>query len=217
MAALQAYRSLLRATRLTFQGDQRLLTNAREQIRAGFRKKAALAPSDPAVAPAVEHARQVAAMLRENVVQGRNEGDGRYSKFLDLGTVTGFRVMRIGILVMLTDMAQQSSGFTSIPKGATMIRSRQPLGKPSRLGALGAARAEALLETSGQNQHGQSGGPLELPRWPTAHGSPRRRCADQISFDIHFPGQSQKGLRDKHGSHRMAEDVQEGDFWCKIR
>ena len=60
MAALQAYRSLLRATRLTFQGDQRLLTNAREQIRAGFRKKAALSPSDPAVAPAVEHARQVA-------------------------------------------------------------------------------------------------------------------------------------------------------------
>ncbi|KAL2276403.1 hypothetical protein FJTKL_00917 [Diaporthe vaccinii] len=59
--ALQAYRSLLRATRLTFQGDERLLTNARDQIRAGFREKAALSPSDPAVAPA-----------------GRNEGDGRY-------------------------------------------------------------------------------------------------------------------------------------------
>lgn len=78
--ALQAYRSLLRATRLTFQGDERLLTNARDQIRAGFREKAALSPSDPAVAPAVQHAQQVAAMLRENVVQGRNEGDGRYSK-----------------------------------------------------------------------------------------------------------------------------------------
>lgn len=79
--ALQAYRSLLRATRLTFQGDERLLANARDQIRAGFREKASLSPSDPAVAPAVQHAREVAAMLRENVVQGRNEGDGRYSKF----------------------------------------------------------------------------------------------------------------------------------------
>lgn len=78
--ALQAYRSLLRATRLTFQGDERLLANARDQIRAGFRDKAALSPSDPAVAPAVEHARQVAAMLRENVVQGRDVGDGRYSE-----------------------------------------------------------------------------------------------------------------------------------------
>ncbi|KAK7702167.1 Mitochondrial zinc maintenance protein 1, mitochondrial [Diaporthe eres] len=76
--ALQAYRSLLRATRLTFQGDERLLTNARDQIRAGFREKATLSPSDPAVAPAVAHAQEVAAMLRENVVQGRNEGDGRY-------------------------------------------------------------------------------------------------------------------------------------------
>lgn len=80
--ALQAYRSLLRATRLTFQGDERLLTNARDQIRAGFREKAALSPTDPAVAPAVQHAQQVAAMLRENVVQGRSDGDGRYSKSL---------------------------------------------------------------------------------------------------------------------------------------
>ncbi|KAG6355466.1 hypothetical protein INS49_003428 [Diaporthe citri] len=78
--ALQAYRSLLRATRLTFRGDERLLTNARDQIRAGFREKAALSPSDPAVAPAVQHAQQIAAMLRENVVQGRNEGDGRYTQ-----------------------------------------------------------------------------------------------------------------------------------------
>lgn len=78
--ALQAYRSLLRATRLTFQGDERLLTSARDQIRAGFREKAGLSPSDPAVAPAVQHAREVAAMLRENVVQGQQDGDGRYSE-----------------------------------------------------------------------------------------------------------------------------------------
>lgn len=87
--ALQAYRSLFRATRLTFQGDERLLTNARDQIRAGFREKAGLSPSDPAVAPAVQHAQEIAAMLRENVVQGRNEGDGRYSKYFRLLSRSG--------------------------------------------------------------------------------------------------------------------------------
>lgn len=101
--ALQAYRSLLRATRLTFQGDERLLTSARAQIRAGFREKASLSPTDPAVAPALQHAQEVAAMLRENVVQGRNEGDGRYSKSLGFWPVwergfmynaDGYRVIR---------------------------------------------------------------------------------------------------------------------------
>ncbi|KAI3400758.1 hypothetical protein diail_1967 [Diaporthe ilicicola] len=76
--ALQAYRHLLRASRLTFQGDERLLTSARDRIRTSFREKAALSPSDPAVAPAVQQAEQIAEMLRTNVVQGRDEGDGRY-------------------------------------------------------------------------------------------------------------------------------------------
>ncbi|CAN8099961.1 unnamed protein product [Discula destructiva] len=72
--ALPAYRSLLRATRIAFQGDERVLTAARAEIRANFRAKAALPPSDPAVPPAIEHAEAVAAFLRANVVQGRREG-----------------------------------------------------------------------------------------------------------------------------------------------
>lgn len=78
--ALQAYRNLLRASRLTFQGDERLLLNARNQIRLGFREKAGLSPSDPAVAPAVQQAEEIAQFLRQNVVQGRDEGEGRFSK-----------------------------------------------------------------------------------------------------------------------------------------
>lgn len=162
MAALQAYRSLLRATRLTFQGDERLLAGARDQIRAGFRDKASLSPSDPAVAPAVEHAQQVAAMLRENVVQGKHEGDGRYSKhtkplFRSLGCMVGEK--GIAAWYMCTDGhgIPQSSAFMSIPSGATMTRSRRRLGRLSRLEALGAARAERrrqrILETMNTISH----------------------------------------------------------------
>lgn len=74
--ALQAYRHLLRATRIAFQGDERVLSAARQQARAGFREKATLSPSDPAVAPAVQYAQEVADFLRSNVVQGKREADG---------------------------------------------------------------------------------------------------------------------------------------------
>lgn len=80
--SLQAYRHLLRATRIAFQGDERTLSAARQQIRASFREKAALSASDPAVAPAVQHAQDVAEFLRSNVVQGKREADGdTYSEF----------------------------------------------------------------------------------------------------------------------------------------
>lgn len=81
--ALRAYRHLLRATRIAFEGDERTLTAARQQARGAFRANAQLAASDPAaVAPAIRHAEEVAAFLRSNVVQGRREGDGdTYSEF----------------------------------------------------------------------------------------------------------------------------------------
>lgn len=140
--ALQAYRSLLRASRLTFAGDERLLNNARQSIRAGFREKAGLAPSDPAVAPAVQQAEQIAEMLRTNVVQGRDEGDGRFSKSwspVDGRMTPGetlYNADRLGVI--------QSYGFMSIPSGATMIRSRRRVGRLSRLG-LGAAQVETSV------------------------------------------------------------------------
>ncbi|ROV88449.1 hypothetical protein VSDG_09241 [Cytospora chrysosperma] len=76
--ATQAYRHLLRATRIAFAGDERVLSAARDQIRTGFRDKASLSPSDPAVAPALQHAQEVAEFLKANLVQGRKEADDRY-------------------------------------------------------------------------------------------------------------------------------------------
>ncbi|KAI1185972.1 mitochondrial zinc maintenance protein 1, mitochondrial [Nemania serpens] len=74
-AALPAYRNLLRAARLAFQGDVTMLTAARSSIREGFRANAALEPSSPEFPAAVKHAEEVATILRQNVVQGRKEGD----------------------------------------------------------------------------------------------------------------------------------------------
>ncbi len=76
--ALVAYRHLLRAAKLAFEGDARVFTAAREQIRSGFRDKAALAPSDPTVLPSVQHAEEVAAFLRSNVVQGKQQEGTTY-------------------------------------------------------------------------------------------------------------------------------------------
>lgn len=76
MATLAAYRNVLRATRIAFQGDERVLSAARQQARAGFRAKANLQPSDPAVGAAIEEAQAVADILRANIVQGRRDGNG---------------------------------------------------------------------------------------------------------------------------------------------
>lgn len=75
--ATPAYRNILRAARIAFQGDERMLTAARQQIRAGFREKASLPPTDPSIAPSLQHANEVAAFLKANVVQGKQEEDGK--------------------------------------------------------------------------------------------------------------------------------------------
>jgi len=71
--ALAAYRHLLRSARLAFQGDLPLLHAAQQEARTHFQKNASLLPSDPAVAPAIKHAEEVAQILRQNVVQGKLE------------------------------------------------------------------------------------------------------------------------------------------------
>lgn len=65
-------------------GDTPLLTAARHQARASFAANASLLAEDPALAPAIAHALEVARILRENVVQGRKtEGqDDKYSEFI---------------------------------------------------------------------------------------------------------------------------------------
>ncbi|ROT41588.1 hypothetical protein SODALDRAFT_377247 [Sodiomyces alkalinus F11] len=76
--SLAAYRNLMRAARVAFQGDERILSAARQQIRQGFREKAPLSPTDPELQPAIQQANEVATFLRQNVVQGEHRGDGTY-------------------------------------------------------------------------------------------------------------------------------------------
>jgi len=76
--ALAAYRHLLRSTRIAFQGVRPLLTAARQQARTGFLANASLRSEDPALAPAIAHAEEVAKILVENIVQGKLEGGNKY-------------------------------------------------------------------------------------------------------------------------------------------
>lgn len=61
-------------------GDASLLHAARQETRNSFRKNASLLPEDPALAPAIAHAKEVAKILRENVVQGKKVDEDKYSK-----------------------------------------------------------------------------------------------------------------------------------------
>jgi complex III assembly factor LYRM7 len=76
--ATAAYRDLWRATRIAFHGDAHILTAARSQIRESFLSSAPLEPA--ASVKAIEHAREVAKFLRENVVQGKRV-DGEADTF----------------------------------------------------------------------------------------------------------------------------------------
>ncbi|KAH6628202.1 hypothetical protein F5144DRAFT_492657 [Chaetomium tenue] len=78
MAALTAYRQLMRAARIAFEGDVRTLDAAKQSIRQGFRDKASLSPSDPSIQPAIQHAQEVASFLKANLVQGKREEGGTY-------------------------------------------------------------------------------------------------------------------------------------------
>lgn len=62
-------------------GDAPILAAAQVQIRNEFRQKASLDPADASVPAAIQHAEQVAKVLRENVVQGKKieEGQDKYS------------------------------------------------------------------------------------------------------------------------------------------
>jgi complex III assembly factor LYRM7 len=98
MAALTAYRQLMRAARIAFEGtktqhslppastantwepgDVRTLDAAKQSIRQGFRDKASLSPSDPSIQPAIQHAQELASFLKANLVQGKREEGGLYS------------------------------------------------------------------------------------------------------------------------------------------
>ncbi|GJN72405.1 hypothetical protein Purlil1_12235 [Purpureocillium lilacinum] len=99
--ALVAYRNLLRAARIAFQGqsplprrhsrailvrnmtsdqdittgDAPVLAAAQDQIRHEFRQRSALDSSSSDTQAALQHADEVAKILRENVVQGKRAAD----------------------------------------------------------------------------------------------------------------------------------------------
>lgn len=71
MAAKAAYRHLLRATRVAFEGDYTLLHAARTQARTGFDSLSSLDPSSEEAQKQIQHAEGVATILRHNLVQGQ--------------------------------------------------------------------------------------------------------------------------------------------------
>ena len=71
MAAIRAYRHLLRATRIAFQGDYHLLHAARTQARTGFDNSRLLDADSAETMAAIKHAEGVTSVLRHNVVQGK--------------------------------------------------------------------------------------------------------------------------------------------------
>ncbi|ODV94904.1 hypothetical protein PACTADRAFT_50753 [Pachysolen tannophilus NRRL Y-2460] len=85
-AALKAYRSALRATRIAFDGDISTLTAARNQIRAGMRAKEYEGKTQE---QRIEHLSQVAAFLRKNIVQGKRKDGNRYALNIHKDTELG--------------------------------------------------------------------------------------------------------------------------------
>ncbi|KAK4199834.1 hypothetical protein QBC40DRAFT_281198 [Triangularia verruculosa] len=75
MATIQSYRNLLRAARIAFEGDTRMLNGARTAIRRGFRDNSTLPASDPSIEPALKKAEEIASFLKANLVQGIKKGD----------------------------------------------------------------------------------------------------------------------------------------------
>lgn len=70
--ALAAYRHGLRATRVAFNGDTRVLLAARTKMREGM-----VNPPNPELTTEqqIQHLEDVSVFLRRNLVQGRKQGD----------------------------------------------------------------------------------------------------------------------------------------------
>ena len=86
----RAYRHLLRATRIAFVNDTRVLLSARQEARKQFRSNAHLGAGSEEATGRVKHAEEVAEILRRNVVQGvlkeggmgENRKGGAWGEFL---------------------------------------------------------------------------------------------------------------------------------------
>ncbi|KHN94427.1 mitochondrial complex I protein Fmp36 [Metarhizium album ARSEF 1941] len=78
--ALVAYRNLMRAARIAFEGDAPILAAAQQQIRDVFRQRSSLDSSDPSTREDIQRAQEIADFLKANVVQGKRMegGDNMY-------------------------------------------------------------------------------------------------------------------------------------------
>ncbi|KAL2866921.1 LYR motif-containing protein [Aspergillus lucknowensis] len=78
VSALSAYRKILRATRIAFQNDTRVLLAARQEARQNFEKH-----SRPGIDTAMQinHALEVASILRHNIVQGSRSAEDEDAKW----------------------------------------------------------------------------------------------------------------------------------------
>ncbi|KAF2500219.1 mitochondrial zinc maintenance protein 1, mitochondrial [Lophium mytilinum] len=68
--ALQAYRHLLRSTRIAFQGDINTLSAARFEARRQFDSNRSISSGSEDAVGKIAQAQEIAKFLRENVVQG---------------------------------------------------------------------------------------------------------------------------------------------------
>ncbi|KAL4804022.1 hypothetical protein BDV18DRAFT_143695 [Aspergillus unguis] len=78
ISALSAYRQVLRATRIAFQNDTRVLLAARQEARQNFEKHRRLGIDTPMQ---INHAIEVASILRHNIVQGAREAGDESAKW----------------------------------------------------------------------------------------------------------------------------------------
>ncbi|KAL1980783.1 hypothetical protein VTN96DRAFT_3553 [Rasamsonia emersonii] len=78
VSALSAYRQLLRATRIAFQDDYRMLYAARAEARRRFDENRRLGVDTPMQ---IQHAVEAAHILRHNIVQGVRDADSEDGKW----------------------------------------------------------------------------------------------------------------------------------------
>ncbi|KAI9782776.1 MAG: Mitochondrial zinc maintenance protein 1, mitochondrial [Candelina submexicana] len=74
--ALAAYRHLLRSAQIAFEGDARLLTAARSAARKSFESNRHISADGEEAEAGIDHAEEVARILRHNVVQGQEASQG---------------------------------------------------------------------------------------------------------------------------------------------
>ncbi|KAA8650137.1 hypothetical protein EYZ11_008769 [Aspergillus tanneri] len=78
VSARSAYRQLLRATRIAFRDDSRVLIAARQEARRNFDSHPRVGIDTPMQ---INHAVEVADILRHNIVQGTRDAENEAAKW----------------------------------------------------------------------------------------------------------------------------------------